>query len=50
MCISVQYVQGHETPAMSFVKLTSVASLPNVTGMIGVGKLVIIFSVYTHIF
>ena len=32
----MQYVQGHETPAMSFVKLTSVMSLPTVTGMIGV--------------
>ena len=37
VCITVQYVQGHESPAMSFVRLTSAAgSLPTVNRTIGV--------------
>ena len=34
-CITVQYIQGHEAPPISFVKLRSTSTQPTVTGMIG---------------
>ena len=35
VCITVQYIQGHEAPPMSFVKLRSTSTQPTVTEMIG---------------
>ena len=35
VCITVQYIQGHEVPPMSFVKLRSTSTQPTVTEMIG---------------
>ena len=35
VCITVQYIQGHEAPPMSIVKLRSTSTQPTVTEMIG---------------
>ena len=35
VCVTVQYIQGHEAPPMSFVKLRSTSTQPTVTEMIG---------------
>ena len=35
VCVSVQYVQGHETPAQFYVKLTPSTIQHNITGIPG---------------